>query len=121
MDQHAARSLHRTDPDGTLRLPPEALADGSVFHGMGASVPEPVEVSDIRLGPGELGIHPVAPWSRALLRADAGFCLTGTDGESPELHAGSFCLYRVRNRPSEIVLVAGPGGFEGRLFLAPPD
>jgi hypothetical protein len=59
----------------------------------------------------------VPAWSAAILLGLDGFCLSGTDGDAPEVHAGDVCLYLRRNRPSRIDLVAGPEGFRGRLFL----
>jgi hypothetical protein len=48
-----------------------------------------------------------------------GFCLTGTDGESPDVHAGQCVVYRRRNRDSSVILVAGPDGCRATVAMAP--
>jgi len=72
---------------------------------------------ELRLAPQAMEEIHVPAWSAACLLGVEGFCLSGTDGDAPEVHTGDVCLYLRRNRPSRIDLVAGPEGFGGRLFL----
>ncbi len=68
------------------------------------------------------GVHgefTIPAWSASVLVVHDGFCLTGTDGESPDAHAGQVVVYRRRNRNSAIILAAGPNGFRATLIIAP--
>lgn len=84
-----------------------------------APAPEPVQTLVVDLAPGKWCETPVPAWAQVVLWVDQGLCLPNPDGEEPDVVAGTGCLYRQRNRDSAVFLVAGPGGCQGRLLLAP--
>ena len=121
MDLHQAFRILAPDPEGRIDLLEPVLA----FHAdpltefvLSAKAPAgTTETVEIDLAGEAMREIPVPAWSAALLATLNGFCLSGTDGDAPEVHPGDVCLYLRRNRPSRIDLVAGPEGFRGRLFL----
>jgi hypothetical protein len=72
----------------------------------------------VDLRPGKHVEFPVSAWSACALVVHDGFCLSGTDGESPDAHAGRCVVYRRRNRDSSVVLVAGPEGCRATMAVA---
>jgi len=71
---------------------------------------ESVNTWPVDLAPGRHIEIALRAWSPCIAVIHDGFCLTGTDGESPDAHAGRCVVYRRRNRDSAVILVAGPDG-----------
>jgi hypothetical protein len=124
MDLHQAFRILPSDREGRIDLGDPVLA----FHADPLREFEPAvgcpvgatSTLELLVTGGSMLEIPVPAWSAALLFGMDGFCLSGTDGDAPEVHPGDTCLYLRRNRPSRIDLVAGPQGFRGRLFLGAP-
>jgi len=121
VDLHQAFRILAPGPDGKISLGEPALAFHAhpldEFDAASAMLPKATSTLELHLGPQSMEEFPVAAWSAAFLWAIRGFCLSGTDGDAPEIHPGTGCLYLRRNRPSHLDLVAGPDGFQGILFL----
>lgn len=121
MDLHQSFRILTPGPEGRISfgLPPLAFHAHplSEFDAASGSLPEASSILDLVLAPQAMEEIPIPAWSASFLWGLAGFCLSGTDGEAPEVHAGTGCLYLRRNRSSHLDLVAGPDGFEGILFL----
>jgi hypothetical protein len=121
LDLHQALSILAPGSDGRIDLRDPVLAFHAEplteFEVASGSFAGASSTLDLRISPEAMKEIPVPAWSAALLWGVDGFCLSGTDGDAPEVHAGAACLYLRRNRPSRIDLVAGPEGFRGRLFL----
>lgn len=114
MDLHLSLGVFRPDQQGLFRL-------GAPFTGWSpqGEIPPEFDVIDVSIAAGKWQEYPVPPWAHVLLWVDQGMCLSNPDGEEPDVPAGSVCLYRVRNRPSAVFLVAGPEGCKGKLVLVP--
>jgi hypothetical protein len=121
VDLHQAFRILTPGPDGRILLgePPLAFHAHPLdeFDAARSSLSEASSILDLLLAPQTMGEIPVPAWSACFLWGLAGFCLSGTDGDAPEIHPGTGCLYLRRNRTSRIDLVAGPDGFQGVLFL----
>lgn len=121
VDLHQAFRILAPGPDGKIFLGEPALAFHArpldEFDAEGAMLPQATSTVELRLASQAMAEIPVVAWSAAFLWAVQGFCLSGTDGDAPEIHPGTGCLYLRRNRPSHLDLVAGPDGFQGILFL----
>jgi len=121
MDLHQAFRILTPGPEGRISFGAPPLdfhahpLDG--FDAATGIVSRATSTLELRLAPQTMREIPVEAWSAVFLWASAGFCLSGTDGDAPEIHAGTGCLYLRRNRPSHLDLVSGPDGFHGTLFL----
>ncbi|HNY29460.1 MAG TPA: hypothetical protein PKO15_01105 [Fibrobacteria bacterium] len=116
MDLHQAERVLRPDPDVGLEHPGRFLhwqPSQPVLSG-GTSI-------DVSLAPGTWREYPIPAWAHVLLWVERGLCLSNPDGEEPDVPAGHACVYRVRNRPSGVFLVAGPEGCQGKLILLPRE
>jgi hypothetical protein len=121
MDLHQAFRILTPGPDGRISLgvPPLDFHARPLdeFDATRGFVPQATSTLELHLAPQTMEEIPVPAWSAAFLWAIRGFCLSGTDGDAPEIHTGTGCLYLRRNRSSHLDLVAGPDGFDGILFL----
>ena len=72
----------------------------------------------VRLDPGRHVELDIPAWSASVVVVHRGFCLSGTDGESPDIHAGEAAIYRRRSKTSPMILVAGPDGCQATLVVA---
>ena len=121
MDIHQAFRILSPESDGRIDLTDPVLgfhaAPLTDFDLAAESPAGTTSTLDLRVRAGAMEEIDIPAWSAAMLLCLDGFCLSGTDGDAPEVHAGEVCLYLRRNRPSRIDLVAGPEGFRGRLFL----
>lgn len=124
MDLHQAFRILTVPANGIVSLEHPDLAREAapletirVEQGAVAVEPmtESVKAEEIDLGPGKHLEFAVPAWSACVLVVHDGFCLTGTDGESPDAHAGQCVVYRRRNRDSAVILVAGPEGCRATL------
>lgn len=128
MDLHQALAVVDVATNATLDLADPRYVREAAPIAMILVSPITIEAPDspsgTRIKPIELpgGSHleiPIPAWSVCILAVHAGFCLTGTDGESPDAHAGQVVIYRRRNRDSAMILVAGPDGCRATLLIAP--
>jgi hypothetical protein len=128
MDLHQAFKILPIPGDGIVSLTESDLAYEAAplvgFAVMPNSVhfatrPEGTLIGSLGLAPGKHIEVEVPAWNACVLVVHEGFCLTGTDGESPDAHAGQFVVYRRRNRDSAMILVAGPEGCIASLITAP--
>lgn len=125
MDLHQEYRILTIPADGIVELrEPEMARQAAPLHRVlvgSESVtcdPSTDLVHLLDLSPGRHIEFAVPAWTACVLVVADGFCLTGTDGESPDAHAGQCVVYRRRNRDSAVILVAGPKGCRGSLILA---
>lgn len=127
MNLHQAFRILAVPDDGIVSLrDPELAREASPLERIrlarGSVTIEPmtesVKMRAVDLGPGKHLEIPVVAWSSCVLVVHDGFCLTGTDGESPDALAGTCVVYRRRNRDSAVILVAGPDGCRATLAMA---
>lgn len=127
MDLHQAFRILRLPDDGELRfLEPAIARETAPLRGLtvGAKsvtceIDAPCQkLLSIRLDGGRHLEMDVPAWSACALVVHDGFCLTGTDGESPDAHPGQVAVYRRRNKDSSLILVAGPQGCHATLVMA---
>ncbi|MBK9577702.1 MAG: hypothetical protein IPO40_11525 [Fibrobacteres bacterium] len=116
MDLHQAQCVLKLDVEAGLSQPGCFLG----WEPNSASPPGAMHV-EVNLAAGKWQEFPVAPWDQVLLWVEAGMCLSNPDGEEPDVPEGFACVYRVRNRPSAVFLVAGPEGCRGKLVLVPGE
>jgi len=127
MDLHQAFRILPVPADGIVSLLDPALAREAaplerIRVERNILLVEPMTDSvvllDLDLRPGKHVEVAVPGWSACALVVHDGFCLSGTDGESPDAHAGRCVVYRRRNRDSSVILVAGPEGCRATVVTA---
>lgn len=116
MDLHLSVGVYRPDANGQFRLG-EPFFDWSPQ----GEIPSAFDVIEVAISPGKWQEFPIPAWAHVLLWVSQGMCLSNPDGEEPDVPAGTVCLYRLRNRPSAVFLVAGPEGCKGKLVLVPGE
>lgn len=128
MDLHQAYKILAIPTDGIVSLTDSDIAlEAAPLVGFAvesnsivmAQRPEGTLIGAIGLPPGKHIEMEVPAWNACVLVVHDGFCLTGTDGESPDAVAGQCVVYRRRNRDSALILVAGPEGCIASLVMAP--
>jgi len=128
MDLHQAYRIFPVPSDGIVSLTDSDIAlEAAPLVGFSvrsnsvvfAQKPEGTLVGSLGLAPGKHIEIEVPAWNACVLVVHDGFCLTGTDGESPDARAGQCAVYRRRNRDSALILVAGPEGCIASLVTAP--
>jgi hypothetical protein len=127
VDLHQAHRILAVSADGIVSLrDPDIAREAAPLESIrlenGSVAVEPmtesVKMEPVELGPGKHLEFAVPAWSAVVLAVHDGFCLTGTDGESPDAHVGRCVVYRRRNRDSAVILVAGPEGCRATLATA---
>jgi hypothetical protein len=128
MDIHQTYRILQVPGDGIVSLTdPDIAAEVAPLVGFAVTAnsvkfarkPEGTLIGSLGLAPGKHIEIEVPAWSACILVVHDGFCLTGTDGESPDARVGQYAIYRRRNRDSALILVAGPEGCIASLITTP--